>query len=407
MPSKGRTRHRGSGPALVALALVALVACALPSAASARMPIVSYLEGEKIKMYDLELGKDIAPLPVTVDDPAQIRYAVSFFGRYVFFTDGDKKLHLFNRAIGSEVPLPGIDVYANPGFLAVSDTGLVAFDDNANGPERVYDSRTGDFVTTTGLPAMDSGHRQTKLSGDGRFLATTCGPVDNCVVDLGTDSNPYVQNLSNGTDTGVPDDNDSDEEDPCINFSGNLVGWHAGNPTAGDQKDVFIYDRAASAFLTIPGLNSAADDESFCTMSPGGAYIGLMHEADGFKLFDRSTGSFLALPEKPFSSSSRANQILSAPIAFCGGIFAGIVGTPRADKLNGTPGVDVIAGLGGKDTIRGLKGNDVLCGNAGRDRIFGGKGKDRLLGGPGRDRLVGGKGKDKLRGGPGRDRQLQ
>ena len=76
--------------------------------------------------------------------------------------DAAKKLHLLDRATNAQVPLPGIDVYANPGSLSVSNTGRIAFDDNGNGPALVYESATGQFVET-GLAAAN-GHRQTRLS---------------------------------------------------------------------------------------------------------------------------------------------------------------------------------------------------------------------------------------------------
>lgn len=92
-----------------------------------------------------------------------------------------------------------------------------------------------------------------------------------------------------------------------------------------------------------------------------------------------------------------------APMAFCAGRRATIVGTGRNDRLTGTPGVDVIAGLGGNDVISGLGGNDVLCGGPGADALVGGPGADTLVGGVGRDRLLGGPGRDRLIGGPGLD----
>src|SRR5205814_2277743 len=110
------------------------------------------------------------------------------------------------RASGGERPLPGIDVYAGgadaPGGLTVSDSGLVAFDDNSNGPERVYDSNAKAFAGS-GLSA-DNAHRQGHLSADGRFLATTCFNP-HCVQDTAGDSDLFVQDLTTLTDTGLPD----------------------------------------------------------------------------------------------------------------------------------------------------------------------------------------------------------
>ena len=146
--------------------------------------------------------------------------------------------------------LPGVDVYMNPGGLTVSNTGLIGFDDNGNGPAVLYDSGAGSFVET-GLDAMN-GHRQTRLSGDGRFLATTC--VTGCEVDLGGDASAYVQDLTAKADTGFPDDltgaDDEDEEHPCVNADGSLVGVDITNPM---QRDIFLYDRAAGRARSAAG----------------------------------------------------------------------------------------------------------------------------------------------------------
>jgi Ca2+-binding RTX toxin-like protein len=97
----------------------------------------------------------------------------------------------------------------------------------------------------------------------------------------------------------------------------------------------------------------------------------------------------------------------------CLGHVATIVGTPRADGIEGTDGPDVIMGLGGADRIRGNGGDDVICAGpnearrgrfdiaiVGRDLVEGGPGNDLIAGGPGIDALGGGKGNDRLYGGP-------
>ena len=99
-----------------------------------------------------------------------------------------------------------------------------------------------------------------------------------------------------------------------------------------------------------------------------------------------------------------------------------IMGTPKADKLNGGMGDDTINGLYGRDKLNGLDGNDkinggvgndkisgqggndILKGDKGNDMLFGGDGSDKLYGDFGDDVLDGGKGYNILAGGPGSDR---
>jgi Ca2+-binding RTX toxin-like protein len=80
-----------------------------------------------------------------------------------------------------------------------------------------------------------------------------------------------------------------------------------------------------------------------------------------------------------------------------------ITGTPRNDVLLGTRRRDVICGLGGRDRIAGGKGNDVIHGDGGADVLKGGDGADRVSGGGGNDRLAGGRGRDRLSGDGGDD----
>lgn len=80
-----------------------------------------------------------------------------------------------------------------------------------------------------------------------------------------------------------------------------------------------------------------------------------------------------------------------------------LVGTARADKIDGLGGDDVISGKGGADLLKGSGGNDTLKGDAGNDRLLGGDGDDKLFGGNGKDKLFGGGGKDRLDGGAGAD----
>lgn len=283
----------------LAVIVVALIAAA---PADARKPVVSYVDGELLKLYDLELDADVAAPAISLPGPNP-RYALSLDGRYVFWVEGggQKTLHLFDRATAAELPLPGIDVFNNPGGLTVANTGLVAFDDNSNGPAVVYDSAAGAFVDV-GLDAAN-GHRQTRLSGNGLFLATTC--VTGCEVDLGGDASAYVQDLAAKADTGFPDNltgaDDEDEEHPCINGDGSLVGIDITNPM---QRDIFLYDRTAGAAVPLPGLNDPAKEDTSCVLDSSGNYLGYLFDNSEFRIYERSSTSFLTLPARPFSTMS-------------------------------------------------------------------------------------------------------
>jgi hypothetical protein len=283
----------------VMLALLAVFA----ARAEARKPIIAYVDGttHKLAMYDAETGTALTPPPVTITSTPgfQDAMAMSFDGRFVFYVGSDDKLHLYDRTgSGSAVPLSGIDIYTKPTGLAVSNNGLLAFDNNVNGPAVVYDSATGAFVDT-GLPDPNA-DRQSHLSGDGHFLATTCnGNAMTCPADNGGHSQYFVQDLVGRTDTANPPfgfgggfDAD-DKEHPCINGDGSIVGADV-NEGGTVGKQVEIYDRTAGSLITPMGLNSAGDD-THCVLSQGPAYIGLQTGGE-FKVFERSSNSFLTLP---------------------------------------------------------------------------------------------------------------
>ncbi len=93
-----------------------------------------------------------------------------------------------------------------------------------------------------------------------------------------------------------------------------------------------------------------------------------------------------------------------------------IVGTDRAERLDGQAGddtiyggaggsgdSDIIYGGAGNDLIYGASGPDQIYGDDGNDRIFGQFGDDVLYGGPGNDSLAGQAGNDTLWGGAGND----
>ena len=306
-------------------AIAMLIVLAIPAGASGREPIVSYVDGAgTFRLYDAELDRELSPPPVPVPPGfPQFRWGMSLDGRYIVFNDADRRLHLLDRATGTQVPLLGIDIDANsdgavdvnPGSLTVSNTGLIAFDANGNGPARVYDSVAKSFVDT-GLdpdPANPSnGHRQTELSGDGRFLATTCLASGGCIVNLGSGSNPYVQNLTTKQDTAFPNVAGRDEEHPCIDGDGSLVGNDRQHPNNTSPRDVFVFDRSVSpiAPLTLAAINDPVKEDAYCVLDSPGDYVGHFFDNMAFKLYERTSQSFVALPaDKTFDERST----LSAP----------------------------------------------------------------------------------------------
>ncbi len=80
-----------------------------------------------------------------------------------------------------------------------------------------------------------------------------------------------------------------------------------------------------------------------------------------------------------------------------------MLGTDRADKMDGGGGHDRLFGQAGGDQLWGGAGNDTLDGGAGNDRLTGGDGADLLRGGADADILIGDAGDDVLEGGLGRD----
>jgi hypothetical protein len=275
--------------------VAALVALAVAPAAAARKPVIAYVDGgtQKLGFYDSETGTTIPAPDIAVPGPIR-RFSVSAGGRFVFYADASKKLHLYDRASGGERPLPGIDVYAGSGDtlggLTVSDSGLVAFDDSSNGPERVYDSNAKAFVGSGLSP--DNVHRDGHLSADGRFLATIC-LSPHCAHDTGGDSDLFVQDLTTLTDTGLPDHAAVDQAHPCISGNGSIVG---ADETSGAHKRVFLYDRGAATDITPAGLNSTTTDNVNCVLSGGGNFVGRDDNAGHLQVYDRAAAAFLTLP---------------------------------------------------------------------------------------------------------------
>jgi hypothetical protein len=287
---------------------------AAPVAAAAREPVISYVDENGVfRLYDEQTEAEVEPPPpVPVANAATFRYGMSLDGRYIAFTDADKKIHLLDRATNTQLPLPGIDVHANPQNLTVSNTGLIAFDNNVNGPAVVYDSVSKAFINT-GL-AANNGHRQTRLSGDGRFLATTCMAV--CASNTAT-TEAFVQDLVTRTDTAFPFDEDRDEEHTCINGDGTFVGFDKNRNAMIMQNDIFLYDRGQSAFIALSsGLNDAAEDELYCILDSSADHIGFMNQngTETFQVFEQSTDKFLMLPpDKEFDRFSLFSDAYTPP----------------------------------------------------------------------------------------------
>ena len=287
-----------------------------PSAALAREPIISYVdETGTFRLYDAETEAEIDPPPAVPANFLGFRYGMSLNGRYIVFNDNPapRKLHLLDRATNTQIPLPGIDVYTLPGALTVSNTGRIGFDDNGNGPALVYDSTTGQFVDT-GL-AANNGHRQTRLSGDGLFLATTCND-SNCVDDLGTGADPYVQNLTTKLDTAFPAEALIDEEHPCIDADGSLVGLDKAASLLDMQKDIFLFDRSGASVqpVAVPGLNTANKRDEFCVIDAAGEFIGFFFDNTAFRVYHRPSQAFLGLPtDKEFDNTSLFSEPYPPP----------------------------------------------------------------------------------------------
>ncbi|MEA2453466.1 MAG: hypothetical protein QOG04_2176 [Actinomycetota bacterium] len=105
------------------------------------------------------------------------------------------------------------------------------------------------------------------------------------------------------------------------------------------------------------------------------------------------------------SAPATALAVTDTPndIPTCFGEPATVVGTSRADTLEGTVGSDVIVTFSGADWVNARGGKDLLCLGSGGDHAEGGRGLDRIRGGRGEDDLFGDGGGSYLFGGRGND----
>jgi hypothetical protein len=282
----------------------------VPAPTGPRKPVVAYLDASGlVKLFDSHTGRQLADPGVTVPGTFK-RWTISQGGRFIGWVEESPGLaiHVFDRETASELALPGINASTSgggdrPGSLTLSDTGLIGFDRNGQGPTRVYDSNAGVFLDT-GFDAAN-GHTRPSLSGDGRFLATNCisGGLHPCEVELDGNDNAYVQNLTTKTDTGFPENltgsSGQDQQRPCIDGDGSRVAVHAIPPApATVQKDIYLYDRAAAASVPLPaGVNDAIANDANCRLDASGQYLGIADEQSGaFRLYSLLHDGFALLP---------------------------------------------------------------------------------------------------------------
>jgi hypothetical protein len=269
-----------------------------------------------LRLYDEETESEVTP-PPPVPLPADLtffRYSMSQNGRYIVYTDADKKLHLLDRATNTEVPLPGIDIYTGadrPDNPTASNNGLIAFDKTGNGPAVVYDSAAGKFAET-GLLA-DNSNRQTRLSGDGHFLGTTCDSATQCPAPtLGADA--FIQDLATKADTAFPSDPTRDEEHPCLNGDGSLFGIDKAASATDSKHDIFLFQRSGTPVPLPSGVNTADVEDQYCVLDSSGRYLGFMNNFLTFMLYDRTEARFVNLPPgKEFDRYSVLSDPYSPP----------------------------------------------------------------------------------------------
>lgn len=405
-----------------------------------RRPVVAYVDPSSglLRFYDSQRHADLGAQTV----PKNLaRWSVSLDGRYITYSDpATRRLHLLDRFTGVQPLLPGIDIYSNPGELSVSSNGLIAFDDNGNGPTVVYSSSLQRFIAT-GLTS-DNGHRQPRLSGDGNYLASTClDSLNPCVTPSGGDSDVYLQNLATTANVPFPDNTSGtsgvDENRPCMNATGSMIGFDVRNPI---QTDVLVYNRTTGALLSLPGLNRPNADDTNCALDSSANFIGTASSTGELKVYSASAHGFLALPA-PITSPAWLVQPRSGSASVSGSQLSFLAGAAASNHLTVSlasglytlvdSGAPVRAGPGCTGTrydtvtcaaagvsslainlidqndtvvvtaptpatIHGGSGNDLLVGGSGNDVLFGDDGNDTLNGNLGQDRLRGGLGNDTL-----------
>lgn len=274
------------------LGTLALLTLAAP--ADARRPLVAYNDADDaLRFYDAETGSDTAGPPLVGADYFFRRITLSHNGRFVVFRLGGR-VHLYDRAPGLERRLPGI---GDGSFVTTTNDGrYVGYDAGSNPPTRIYDRDLGRLLTEAeiGLPQDGTGAqnklRQPVFSGDGsRVVGTEFG------CSGGSDSDTCLYELFPTANVAQPDIA-TDDEDPCTDADGSLVGVTAPVATDGFKHDLFLADVGAAAFTTPAAAATSGEDERFCYLDSTGDYI-LYNNSTGARfLYERSTGTFVSLP---------------------------------------------------------------------------------------------------------------
>jgi hypothetical protein len=283
--------------------------------ADARRPVVAYVDqGKQLHLYDTQTAAEVPAPPLTINDPFR-GFAMSLNGRFLAYTDAAKKVHLYDRADASDKVVDGVE--GTP--RSVSDAGTFATDGADNGPARVYAANGTPIATGLDNAAGTNKHRQSRISADGRFLATTCNSAADCIADSGGDSDLYIQDLGTMKDTAFADDAltgtaGKDDEHPCIDADGSLVG--ADVNVGANNHDIAVYDRTAGKALDLSGINKPGTDLGFCALDATGDYIGFGDVATGAaSVYERSSGTLLALPPNVVVTPIWLTQPYERPVA--------------------------------------------------------------------------------------------
>jgi hypothetical protein len=85
---------------------------------------------------------------------------------------------------------------------------------------------------------------------------------------LGIGADPYVQDLATKLDTCFLSDATGDEEHPCIDSDGSVIGLDKRPSLLDMQKDIFLFDRSVSPQqpTAITGVNTANEPDEFCVL---------------------------------------------------------------------------------------------------------------------------------------------
>ena len=254
------TRYRSGLGVALSVALGAMLGLAPP--ASARKPIISYVDQQAhFQLYDAEAGANVSPpppVPVPEGKASQLGWATSANGRYIVFNDAEGKLHLLDRSSNQEVPLPNIVVAKAARQLDRQRHRAGRLRQEQQPAHLCFDSSTGQYVDVGLGDATPSEPtnvlRQPRFSGDGNFMVNTC--FDNaetaCFTTGDSDSDVFMQDLA--TKEQVPEFPDEpkgesvDEEHPCINGDGTLIGVERKPEKLSKSKDIFLFQRSGTKF---------------------------------------------------------------------------------------------------------------------------------------------------------------